>query len=440
MDFMYGYFEKETKRKIIYDPQKGSVLYKNQKYKKNEKNWIRTTAYTWYNFVLKNIFEQFYYRHANIHFLVVALLSLIPKLSPVGSFGGILTVAAVLLIQMVKDFVDDVFRFIDDQKINFQKCKIFQNGEWKQKRWQNIKTGDILKIENMEQFPCDLVLLDSSDTNGSCFVETSGLDGETDLKYRRVSDLTFNLFDHIELKDFNFSIVCDAPNTDVHKFHGNLIWDEKTQDLSNENVLLRGSSLRNTDWIIGAVVYSGKQTKLFQNMDNSPNKKSVIDKIFNKYIYAIFLILLLLCFICSFGGAIWLYVNSQFYWYLNLDESDLSFWHFLFIVIRSFGTHYILLSQIIPLALYVNMELTKFAEAKLLTLDTSMMYSKKDILIPAKSKTPTIMDDLGIVNIIFSDKTGTLTANEMKLLKCSIKGNKYGTGMTEISKSLAERK
>ena len=169
---------------------------------------------------------------------------------------------------MFKDFVEDTIRFVDDQKINFQNCKIFKNGEWKTTKWQNVKTGDILKIENSEMFPCDLVLLDTSDTNGSCFVETSGLDGETDLKYRRVSDITLNLFDSIEdMKDLRFEIICDGPNTDVHKFNGNLIYKEKTKDLSNENVVLRGSSLKNTDWIVGAVVYSGQKTKLFQNIE-----------------------------------------------------------------------------------------------------------------------------------------------------------------------------
>eukprot|EP01080_Neovahlkampfia_damariscottae_P012936 gene12936-7517_t len=394
--FFDSYFVKETKRKIIFNDKKGSYLLKNQKYKKVETNWIRTTAYTWYNFLIKSLFEQFYYRHAYLHFLLVAILSLIPKLSPVGSLGGTFSITSMVILQMFKDFIDDFFRFLDDQKINFQKCRIFRNGEWKEIQWQKVKTGDILKIENMNQFPCDMVLIDSSDSSGSCFVETSGLDGETDLKYRRVSDLTFNLFDHIELKDFNFSIVCDAPNTDVHKFHGNLIWDEKTQDLSNENVLLRGSSLRNTDWIIGAVVYSGKKTKLFQNMD--------------------------------------------FHWYLNLGDQDKTFGHFLFTVIKNYGTHYILYAQIIPLSLYFNMEFTKFMAARLLRYDEKMTHELHDIIIRPKSKTPTVFDDLGIVNIIFSDKTGTLTANEMKLLKCSIKGNKYGTGMTEISKSLAERK
>eukprot|EP01080_Neovahlkampfia_damariscottae_P012314 gene12314-5988_t len=131
-----SYFAKEKKRKIIYEPSKHSKLYKNQKYKKTETNWIRTTTYAWYNFLLLNIFEQFYYRHANIHFFIVGILSLIPKLSPIGTFGAIGSLALVVFIQMFKDFIEDTLRFLDDQKINFQKCRIFRNGEWKEIQWQ----------------------------------------------------------------------------------------------------------------------------------------------------------------------------------------------------------------------------------------------------------------------------------------------------------------
>jgi magnesium-transporting ATPase (P-type) len=166
---------------------------------------------------------------------------------------------------MFKDFVEDVFRFLGDLKINLKTCEVFRNGKWTKTKWQYVVTGDILRINNMDMFPCDLILFDSSDSNGSCFVETSGLDGESDLKFRRVPDLAFEVFKNTKLENFQCEIICDPPNTDVHFFNGNLIHKENTQSLDNENVLLRGSSLRNTDWVIGGAIYCGKKSKLFQN-------------------------------------------------------------------------------------------------------------------------------------------------------------------------------
>ena len=159
-------------------------------------------------------------------------------------------------------------------------------------------------------------------------------------------------------------------------------------------------------------------------LSNSPNKKSVIDGKFNKYVYSIFFVQLIFCILCSFGGAIWLFLNSKYHWYLDLHANGLNFWYFIFLLIRNYGTNYILYAQLIPMALYVNMEFTKFMEARLLQFDDKMTYRNKDKVITPNSKTPTIFDDLGIINIVFSDKTGTLTSNEMKFLKCSIKGTK----------------
>jgi magnesium-transporting ATPase (P-type) len=68
---------------------------------------------------------------------------------------------------------------------------------------------------------------------------------------------------------------------------------------SPENLLLRGSSLRNTEWIIGVIVYSGHQTKIMMNSANSRFKMSSIEKGTNKQIIFIFIAQLFMCLLCS---------------------------------------------------------------------------------------------------------------------------------------------
>lgn len=60
-------------------------------------------------------------------------------------------------------------------------------GSTKNVAWMDIRVGDVLEIHNRENIPADMVMLSSSDPKGTCFVMTSNLDGETNLKPRVVN-------------------------------------------------------------------------------------------------------------------------------------------------------------------------------------------------------------------------------------------------------------
>ena len=79
---------------------------------------------------------------------------------------------------MIKDIFEDFLRYLVNRNTNHQKSLVFKNEDFEKISWMNIKTGDIIKISSKDKIPCDLILLETSNKKmGSCFVETSGLDG-----------------------------------------------------------------------------------------------------------------------------------------------------------------------------------------------------------------------------------------------------------------------
>ena len=157
------------------------------------------------------------------------------------------------------------------------------------KRWQQIRVGQVIKIYENQYFPCDLLLLNSSSTKGVCYVETKNLDGETNLKHKKASQKCVELASSEDEVMLNFDsaiIECDIQNEFLYKFTGTMKISENDHliPLDVENMLMRGSSLRNTEWVYGVAIYTGHDTKVMMNSSKSQPKFSKIEKATNKYI------------------------------------------------------------------------------------------------------------------------------------------------------------
>lgn len=156
-------------------------------------------------------------------------------------------------------------------------------------RWRDIRVGDLVYVSNKQPLPADIVLLATSGEEHVCYIETSSIDGETNLKLRRAvgympPGAPASPDDVLaQLEEDCPTILCDLPNMKVESFTGTLNIPhasaaaaagsrrsshprresyDRVVPIDNDNVLLRGAVLRNTEWAVGVAVYTGKDSKL----------------------------------------------------------------------------------------------------------------------------------------------------------------------------------
>ncbi|XP_026564725.1 phospholipid-transporting ATPase IB isoform X4 [Pseudonaja textilis] len=252
-----------------------------------------------------------------------------------------------------------------------------------------------------------------------CYIETANLDGETNLKIRQGLIQTANLQSKEDLMKMSGTIECEGPNRHLYDFTGNLrLENQSPVPIGPDQILLRGAQIRNTQWVLGIVVYTGHDTKLMQNSTKAPLKRSNVDKVTNMQILILFCILLVMALVSSVGALLWNRTHGEVIWYFDSNE----------VLSTNFGynllTFIILYNNLIPISLLVTLEVVKFTQALFINWDIDMYYTETDT--PAMARTSNLNEELGQVKYLFSDKTGTLTCNIMNFKKCSIAGVTYG--------------
>ncbi|XP_078483950.1 phospholipid-transporting ATPase ID [Ciona intestinalis] len=385
-------------------------------------NKIKTSRYTWYNFILVNLWEQFH-RVVNVYFVCLLILQFIPEISSLNPTTTLIPIITVLLITAIKDAVDDIKRHRSDDSVNNRKSSVVKDNSLVQEKWMDIKVGDVIQLKNNDHVTADLLLLSSSEEHNLVYIETAELDGETNLKVRQALNVTGGMNEDLKaLHNFDGVIKCEAPNNYLHKFTGNLYWNNETHSIDNEKILLRGCTLRNTEWCFGLVIFAGPETKLMQNTGKSVLKRTSIERLLNKLVWLIFAFLLFLATVTAIGNTIWeRFVGVYFQAYMPWATYSPNEYMSGFLM---FWSYIIILNTVVPISLFVSVEFIRLGQSWFIDWDRLMYYEKKDL--PAVARTTTLNEELGQIEYIFSDKTGTLTQNIMEFNKCTIGGICYG--------------
>uniref|UniRef100_A0A673HKU8 Phospholipid-transporting ATPase n=1 Tax=Sinocyclocheilus rhinocerous TaxID=307959 RepID=A0A673HKU8_9TELE len=382
----YEKTEDTSEKTSLADQEDSRLIFINQpQFTKFCSNRVSTAKYNVLTFLPRFLYSQFR-RAANSFFLFIALLQQIPDVSPTGRWTTLVPLLFILVVAAVKEFIEDLKRHNADSVVN--------------KKETQGKT-----------FVCSTFVFKNPihfEPQGMCYIETSNLDGETNLKIRQGLQITTDIKDIDSLMRLH-----------LYEFVGNIRLDgHRYEKIDIQSILLRGAQLRNTQWVHGIVVYTGHDTKLMQNSTSPPLKLSNVERITNFQILLLFGCLLAISLVCSIGQTIWKYQYGNDAWYMDLNYGAAANFGLNFL------TFIILFNNLIPISLLVTLEVIKFVQAFFINWDTDMLYEVTNT--PAMARTSNLNEELGQVKYIFSDKTGTLTCNVMQFKKCTIAGVAYG--------------
>ena len=339
------------------------------------------------------------------------------------------------MVSAAKELVEDFKRKSSDKTLNHSKARVLRSSDFEEKKWINVAVGDIVRVESEEPFPADLVLLASSEPEGLCYIETANLDGETNLKIKQAIPETAHLVSPGELGRLTGRVRSEQPNSSLYTYEATLTMQvgggEKELPLTPDQLLLRGATLRNTPWIHGLVVFTGHETKLMRNATATPIKRTDVERTLNKQILMLVAILLILSSISTIGDLIVRSTAGTKLSYLYYGTFNAATQFFLDIL-----TYWVLYSNLVPISLFVTVELVKYYQAILINNDLDIYYAETDT--PAICRTSSLVEELGQIEYIFSDKTGTLTCNVMQFRQCSIGGVQYAETVPEERRSAGD--
>ncbi|KAI1827754.1 phospholipid-translocating P-type ATPase [Xylaria intraflava] len=429
-------------------------------------NSIRSSRYTLLSFLPKQLFFQFR-RLGNFYFLVISMLQQVPGWSPTGRYSTLVPLLAFIAVIIAKEGWDDYRRYLLDREDNLALVSVLEpfgtadaelkarprgffggklakkltpgneektaaesrlerdgEAQWARIRWRDVRVGDVIRLERNERVPADIALLHTTGANSVAYIDTMALDGETNLKSKQPSPLVADRCDTIsKLEKFSAEFVCEDPNADLYSFEGRVTVDGETMPLGINEVVLRGSTIRNTRETVGLVLNTGEECKIRMNANQYVRLKSPkINRVTNRIVMCIAFLMIVITAGISGGYVRWQQAYEKKNPFLSLAPISAA--------ATVFGT-VILINALIPLSLYIVIEIVKVVQAFQMN-DIEMYDAETDT--PISINTNTILEDLGQVDYVFSDKTGTLTENNMQFRKLTVGGTSWLHGVDMATK------
>ena len=425
----------ETKKRKIY------IDLENNDYniKQPEKfctNHIRTSQYTLLSFFPLVLLYQFKLL-LNWYFLITTVLSCIPIINNSSPVANLLPFIAVLIINLVREGVEDIRKYCNDVEANKTNVIIFKGEKFKCDCCENIKVGNIIRIIKDELVPADVLIIKISLENEFCYVQTSSLDGEDSLKKREAMKIfkskeikkANDIFSLFSPKNENFYIEVNKPTKNINEINGAIFTKNKKYNFTFKNTLLRGVRLKKADYVYGVVLYSGKDTKIMKNINNYSLKTSNIDRGLNNVVLFVFMIYLIICLLFLIFGSIFRMKNlpdydknelkGEYIFYYRKEEKQKNFLE----ILRILAGNLVIYSYFIPISFTITNTLIRILQTVYLQFYSPEYREKTGEQI--KCYSTSLLEEIGMVKYIFSDKTGTLTKNEMLFKGCSIFGHLF---------------
>ncbi|CDR96755.1 phospholipid-translocating P-type ATPase, flippase family protein, putative [Babesia bigemina] len=407
-------------------------------------NFIRTTKYSLLSFLPRVLLFQMT-RLGNLIFLGVSFLQLIKEVSDSNGLPTyLIPVVFVVAVCVARELASDLARWRNDREENGRTVHVFRGGKLLKMKQQDICVGDIVKVHAYEYFPSDLVLLNCCDEHGVCNIETKNADGESNVKYKHVVPKLAALFrNDEEAARAQIKIVCEPPSDNLNSFSGMAYYTNDDADelqasrlkllrsmpslrgdpaeslpeigttihkvqLHFDQLLLRGTSMVNTQWAYCVAVYVGHQTRLLKgSIGSSRRKNSKLEGVYQRNMFTVMIIMFGCVLISALMGVYWQLTMSADHDYLHVSANSSAWRTFLV----TCGSMMLLLAAMIPVDLIILWEVVRMAESWQIRWNPEMVSDGKR----AESRSDQLIEDLAHVTHIYTDKTGTLTQNVMTL-------------------------
>ena len=437
----------KSQRKIYVDLQGVTQVQQPEKYCDNS---VRTAQYTLYSFLPLAIINQ-YKTPFNWFFLIQAIIDCIPSISSVDPVTTITPVVIVLIISLIREAVEDYRKYSNDKIANEALISVYKMPRFLKKQCHSINVGNIIKVKKEENIPADLLIIKTSLKNGFCYMQTSNLDGETTLKPREALHLTQQKLKYESPKTFrnvlnpindNCYIEINNPSKDIYEIEGTFFFKGKKTYFDTKNILLRGSRLKNVDYVYGVAVYTGRDTKLMLNINRSSLKISDIDRILGYIVIFLIGICILTTIIASIIGIVLRNkgmpdydnddYNEGYVYYYRRGSSKKNTLECIRIIAGHFHT-----LAVIPISIMIVNAVIKVFQTAFLEFTPAYKEDEGDQI---KCFSTTLIEQLGKIKYIFSDKTGTLTRNEMVFKGCSIYTKLYDNSCNENESKRVHKK
>ena len=278
----------------------------------------------------------------------------------------------------------------------------------------------------------DILICATSEEEDVCYIETKNLDGETNLKSRHGLGGLTDLVSPEDCAAAKLRLDIDSPEVNMFRLNGAAVTLDRHDNqgrpevhpITLETCLLRGCVLRNTAWVTGIVLFTGRDSKIVQNSGGTPSKRSRVERQMNPQVLFNLLVLALIAMVCAIVDHInekrW-YSQNAYWTQFNDTRGDNPNINGLV----TFANAFITFQNIVPISLYISIEVVRTAQALFIYWDREIKYIHNGVTTRTKARSWNLSDDLGQIEYIFSDKTGTLTQNAMIFRQCSIGGVVY---------------